>query len=223
MRIALYSAIYGGYDLPKVIPASLGVPAYMFTNNSDTANLAKERGWRVKFVDLDTSWSPMMKHKWWKIHPEKALPDYDVSMWIDGSMTVIVDDYVDRCVNALDNDDMVMVPHPSRNCIYDEAAYSATLTWRYDAQAITAQAAYYRTIGHPTQWGLFATGANVRRHNDAIRDLGRHWWWENTQRSHQDQISLPVLVKLAGNNLKWNTNMPWFQWWHLSEHDNPKW
>lgn len=222
MRVALYSAIYGGYDFPKVVPVSLGVPALMYTDNRETALLAEKHGWEVKFMVMNALWSSMMAHKWWKLHPELATPDADVSLWVDGSMTV-VDDYVDKCVTALGDDDWVMVPHPSRNCIYDEAAYSATLTWRYDAKAITTQAAYYESIGHPKWWGLFATGANVRRNTDTVRELGRHWWWENVERSHQDQISLPVLMRLMQDRLKWNANMPWHEWWHLAEHDNPRW
>jgi hypothetical protein len=138
-------------------------------------------------------------------------------MWIDGSMTILVNDYVQRCLASLGDDDWVMVRHPARNCVYDEAVFSASLA-RYDGPALLRQMEYYRSIGFPTQWGLMATGANVRRHTKTVIETCEHWWYENITRSHQDQLSLPVLMWLTPQ-LKYNWNMPWFIWWHLSEHD----
>jgi len=223
----LYSAIFGRYDCPKPLPPDLDVPAIMFTEDSETAKIAAKGGWEVIIVEPKTHLSTMMNHKWYKLHPHEALPSADITMWIDGSMTLLYSDYGQRCLDALGNDHWAMTPHPSRRCIYDEAAYSATLTWRYDADAIRAQAEYYRSvIGHPTQAGLIATGANVRRNVSQVNALCEHWWYENVHRSHQDQLSLPVLLLLTeteaaqwGHGLRWNTNLPWHQWWHLAEHE----
>jgi hypothetical protein len=217
VKIALYSALFGRYDRPKVIPPDLGVPAIMITDSEETALLARECGWRTVISVARSELSPMMRHKWFKLHPHLVIPNAEMTLWMDASMTIAVSDYVDRCLTALGDDDWTMVPHPSRNCIYDEAVVSASYTWKYDPSLIMPQADYYRSIGHPAQWGLFATGANVRRNTEVVRRVCEQWWWENTTRSHQDQISLPVLMRL-NPDLKWNANMPWFQWWHLAEH-----
>jgi alkaline ceramidase TOD1/glycosyltransferase MUCI70-like protein len=217
VKVAAYSAIFGEYDQPKVIPADFGAPAIMFTESDKTARLAVEAGWRVVRSTANSDLSPMMRHKWFKLHPHLAFKNADVTLWLDGSMTPY-ECYVEKCLTALGDDDWVMVQHPSRNCIYDEASYSATLHWRYDGPAILAQAEFYRGLGHPAGWGLFATGANVRRHTHDVARVCENWWWENTERSHQDQVSLPVLVRLEGSALRWNLNMPWHEWWHLAEH-----
>ena len=160
--------------------------------------------------------APMLAHKWWKTHPELACPGADVSLWIDGSMEVQVDDYVLRCLDALGQDDWACVPHPSRGCIFDEGRYSATLTWRYDAEAILAQIHFYSAF-HPPNWGLIATGANVRRHTPKVIETCHQWWDECLSWSHQDQLSLPVLLRV-NEDVKFNYNLPWFEWWHLHEH-----
>ena len=216
-EVAIYTAIYGGYDRPKPVPIGIDAPTIMYTDDPDI----DAPGWEVIVADppKSTLWSTMMKHKYWKLHPHRAVPGVDVSLWVDGSMTILHTDYAQRCLDALGNDDWSMITHPSRNCIYTEAEYSATLTWRYDASSLLHQAGFYRAIGHPTQWGLFATGANARRHNSVVQALNEHWWYENMTRTHQDQVSLPVLVRIMGDMLKWNTNMPWHQWWHLGEHE----
>lgn len=215
-EVALYTAIYGGYDWVKPLPLNLGVPAYLFTDDEETARAAKDQGWLPEVVPMPQPTS-MLQHKWWKCHPHLAVPKADITLWIDGSMLLTVDDYVAHCLRALGDDDWCMVRHPARDCIYDEAYFSALLP-RYDGPAVIKQAEYYRSIGHPTHWGLFATGANVRRHTDGVRQLNEWWWYENETRTHQDQVSLPVVTRIAGDSVKWNVNMPWGGWWGIYPH-----
>lgn len=223
-RVGLYTAIFGESDWPKPIP-DLGIPNIMYTDSEKTAEQAQAVGWRTSIIKhyiatvkgSPAITAPMLAHKFFKCHPEKALPGCEISLWIDGSMEITVEDYVERCLLALGSDDWATVRHPARHCIYPEAAFSATLTWRYDKPSILAQAEFYRTF-HPPNWGLIATGANVRRHTSEVIELSHQWWTENLNWSHQDQLSLPVLLRLAEDKVKWNYNLPWFQWWHLHEH-----
>jgi hypothetical protein len=224
MRVALYTAIYGQYDSVKPVPLDLGAPAFLFTDSPETAERATDLGWFARVVphyiatlngDPNIT-GPMLAHKYWKTHPDKACPDVDASIWIDGSMTITNPDFIQLNIDALGDDDWACVRHPARSCIYTEADYSATLTWRYDATAIKAQAEHYRQF-HPPNWGLVATGHNIRRHTPDVLDLSQEWWQENLAWSHQDQLSLPVLLRIF-DMVKHNYNLPWFQWWHLGEH-----
>lgn len=227
MNVVLYTAQYGDYDTVKPLPDDLGVQALFYTDSEDTAKRAQEVGWEPRIVPHNVVTlhgdpkitNPMLNHKWWKCHPLEACPPgTDISLWIDGSMTITVDRYVERCLEALGSDDWSCVPHPVRDCVYDEAAFSATLTWRYDSTAMMDQAAYYHSIGFPAHAGLVATGANVRRHTQLVELIGKEWWYEAITRSHQDQLSLPVLFWIHLGDIKWNVNLPWMQWWHLAEH-----
>jgi len=159
----------------------------------------------------------MLNHKYWKTHPEHALPEHDISIWVDGSMEIVVDRFVDKCLAALGDDDWACMRHPARNCIYPEAEYSATLTWRYDAPSILAQAEFYKAF-HPRDWGLIATGFCVRRHNRYVTALCRDWWHEIVHRNHQDQISLPVLMRIHQDHVRMNYNLPWHEWLYHYEH-----
>jgi hypothetical protein len=202
----------------------------MYTDLESTATLARELGWEPRQVRHGIATlkgspavtGPMLAHKWWKLHPHLALPDVDVSIWLDGSMETAVPDLADRCLAALGGDDWVMVRHPWRDCAIEEGYYSSTLTWRYDRDALVAQTDHYATW-HPRHWGLFASGANVRRHTPEVARFGQIWWDECIRWSHQDQVSLPVLLRLSGLGdvvppVRWNTNMPWNEWWKLHEH-----
>lgn len=213
MKVGIYTAIYGGYETPKKLPD--GVEANLYTDNPD---IVVPPGWVVHYRDMEhiAPGNPMMQHKWWKTHPLEAMPDYDVSLWIDGSMEITHSGYVEKCLAALGDDDWATVRHPHRFCIYPEGEYSATLL-RYAGQPILEQIAFYRSIGHPEHWGLHATGANARRHTYKVAEISDMWWTECVEWSHQDQLSLPVLFRLHPE-LKWNYNLPWHQDWILHPH-----
>jgi alkaline ceramidase TOD1/glycosyltransferase MUCI70-like protein len=223
VKVELYSAIYGAYDSVKAMP-DIGVTCRMFTDSPRVAGDAADKGWHPVIVSHGIATlkgspavtAPMLAHKWWKTHPHLACPEADISLWLDGSMQIVRDDYVDLCLKALGEDDWSCVPHPARNCIFPEAAFSATLA-RYDAAAINAQAQHYFQF-HPPNVGLIATGANVRRHTAEVIKVGEQWWDECVNWSHQDQLSLPVLLRLAQGKVRWNMNLPWFTWWYLHEH-----
>jgi hypothetical protein len=168
---------------------------------------------------------PMLAHKWWKCHPDQAVGDLgvDASIWLDGSMEIATSgaQFVALNLAALGEDDWAGVRHPWRDCVYSEAEYSATLIYRYCGPALLEQAEHYRQAwAHPYAWGLFATGHITRRHSPAALTLGRAWWWHNVHWSHQDQVSLPVLMRYvsAVEGLRFNYNLPWAQWWHLHQH-----
>lgn len=243
MKIAAYSAIYGPYDWVK--PAPAGIRSIMYTDSHVTAEKANAAGWETRVVPHGIATlngdpavtAPMLAHKWWKTHPLLALPDMDVSVWLDGSMEVTVPDLAQRALDALGSDDWAMMRHPWRDCALAEGWYSATLEWRYDRAAIERQTAHYAQW-HPSHWGLVATGMNVRRHTPAVAALSDMWWTECITWSHQDQISLPVLLRLMEMQrplpgpgetwdgpqglpippVDWNMNIPWWEWWTLHEH-----
>lgn len=222
MRVQLYSALYGAYDTVKPLPSNLN--GVMFTDNPDLV----AEGWRVEFRPHNVITrhgdarlvAPMLAHKFWKTHPAEACPEADVSIWIDASITPDPpEDFIDYAMRTLRWDDWAMVRHPWRDCIYDEAAYSAGLP-RYSSLAadLHHQAGWYRQIGHPAHWGLPATGINVRRHTPAVLEMSHHWWMECLSFTHQDQVSLPVLMRLYEDRIKFNWNLGWLGGWQLWPH-----
>lgn len=236
MKLALYSAIFGKYEATaKLLPADIGIPAIMYTDNPTIADQAPAAGWRVVFDESvyerfqanpangDPAITvPMLAHKYWKTHPLEAMKaaglDVDASIWIDGNMQITSMpgvEWVARNVAALGDDDWSLMAHPWRDCVYTEQAYTAAVCWgRYSVEAMARQIAAIEASGHPRGWGLFATGHMIRRHVDAVVATCNVWWDHNVEYSHQDQLSLPPLVRIATEmrELRWNTNLPWGLW-----------
>jgi hypothetical protein len=236
-RLIIYSALYGGYDTIKPLPGEW--TGLMFTDMKDRE---PEGGWTFIYAPHQIVSghgdprlvAPMLAHKYWKTHPGKAMErvgenfhtvcdepgDLDLSIWVDASIT-LHEGFVEHAVYALGQDDWSMVRHPWRDCVFEEATYSATLG-RYASLAddIRRQAAWYRELGHPAHWGLQATGLCIRRHTPAVLNLSHHWWMECLNWSHQDQVSLSVLMRLTGTitNVKWNWDLGWERLWSLAPH-----
>lgn len=236
----VYSAIYGDYEsTAKMVPPDLRGRAVMFTDNGNIAEQAPEAGWQVVFEDavyntFDADPAngdpavvrPMLAHKWWKTHPNYAVSvaadrqllaeKPDVSIWVDGNMRITMSgfDFVDRCLTALGDDDWSLMKHPWRSCIYEEHVYTSAVCYgRYSVEAMARQARHYGDLMHPRDWGLFATGHMVRRVGvEAVWQVCDEWWEHNVRYSHQDQLSLPVLIRAAGDALKWNADLPWGMW-----------
>lgn len=244
MNVAVYSAIYGGYErVAQPLPADLPCPAFMFTDSFEIAEQAETVGWYASVgppaeeFDVDPAngdpaiTRPMLEHKYWKTHPIEAMrrpwrtggdDDVDVSIWLDGNMRINVsgEEFVKRCLAALGDDDWSVMRHPWRDCIFDEAVYSSTLIYRYDGAAMLRQHDHYLAVGHPRHGGLLASGHMVRRHTPLVEQAGNRWWVENLTWSHQDQISLPFILRQAEifEGLRWNAGLPWGGMWDLLPH-----
>ena len=225
MTVAIVTASYGGYDKPKSLPLQSvirdGVPCYFWTDDDATARRAADLGWHAvldEYPNGDKELSSMLRAKYIKTHMHLAARNAEILIWLDGSMTITVPDFVDRVIGALGNDDVALTPHPLRRCIRPEALVTAALSRYSDCDPIK-QVNYYDNIGHPRDWGLFASGAFAIYNNALTREWGEHWWHECVTRTYQDQLSLPVITRIMEQRgMRWNQNLPWSQWWGITNH-----
>lgn len=202
MTTVIYSAVYGGFDTIRPQP----VPVRLFTDATHP----------LPYAD------PRLAAKWWKVRPDLACPDADITVWIDGSFDVLVPDLAERCEQALGDADAIFIRHPNRDDIYEEAAVSIHLA-KYDGQPILDQACAYKRAGHPEHWGLMHAGMLVRRNTPAVRALMDAWWGEITRWTLQDQLSLPVLLRRSDVRYRWFDTSPmdagWVRWGRHIEPD----
>lgn len=216
--IQVYTAIYGGYEEPKPLPE--GVTGLLFSDVSygdggGWTNIVVDHHIVTRKGDPELT-APMLAHKYWKCHPGKALPGADISVWVDSSI-LLDPGFVDRAVQALREDDWLLVRHPWRTCIYEEASYSAALSrYRTLSTDLANQAAWYRSLGHPATDGLPATGITIRRHTPEVLEASTHWWMECLNWTHQDQVSLPVLLRML--NIKHRYGLEWMDGWTSYPH-----
>ena len=138
----------------------------------------------------------------WGFHPHLVSED-EVTIAIGGNFITKVPDFEQRCLDELGSDDLLLMRHPWRDDILDEA-YSSLDSWRWNdgRQDVLGQAQSYIDAGHPRHWGLFHGGLLIRRDTPAMRAFNEAGWVEYQRWSSQNQISLPHLIRTSG--IKWH-------------------
>jgi hypothetical protein len=212
---ALVTAVYGGYDTPKPLPADHGFDDAVFV----TDRPVEVEGWRV-VVDPRPDAHPRLAAK-----RPKCLPwEYviaDRSVWIDGAYAVVSNDFRRAVDSHLDRHPLVVWTHPEqREGPWAEANFCCS--WdKYRDWPVLEQATHYREQGLPDDYGLWACGTVARRHDAAERELGAAWMAEMDRWGIQDQVSLPFLLWQRDRKPgTWDVpqwSNPWLQW--FAHHD----
>jgi hypothetical protein len=187
-QVAVYTAVFGGYDRLIEQPDMPGVDLVCFT---DDPGLRSDQ-WRVVRARARAR-HPRMAAKWFKTHPHRVLRRYRRTIWIDGGVKIEKKDFADIVLGAASSDGLSLFRHPVRNDIAAEAEFCVPIE-KYAGLPMLEQVAHYRRRGFPDRSGLWAGGVIGREDNREIRRLGRAWWRENKRWTYQDQLSMPYLL-----------------------------
>lgn len=212
----IYTCITGGYDI-------LEDPSYVqddFDYVCFTDNTNRNGGvWQIRPIPEDLlSLSKVKQQRCIKARPHAYFGEYNLSVWIDGSVDIKKDINQYIQANCSDTDKSIFVgKHPQRNCTYAECR--ACVLFKKESQAnVDKLTARYRSEGLPENNGMVQTCIMIRKHNDPeckrIMDM---WAEEIKANSHRDQLSFNyVLWKLGDKPFKYlNSNLyhsEWFDW-----------
>ena len=211
----VYTCITGGYDNlidPKFI--SDGFDYICFTDNLEMESDV----WKIKPLPEECEGlSQVKKQRYVKINAHKVLKDYDLSIWIDGCIT-LNDDLNEFLPTILSDDISIYVPkHPIRDCIYKEA--KAVISMGKDKKEnVNPQIEKYKKEKFPSEYGLLQSNILVRKHNeeDCIK-LMEAWFDELKDNSHRDQLSFNYVL-WKNNDIKikyldkYIYKSKWFHW-----------
>jgi hypothetical protein len=181
--------VYGNYTaLP---PAPTSVPAFAFTDNPDQDS----NGWLL--IEVETEGHPRLKARRPKVLPFNYLPQYERVVWTDASITITDQSFPQLFASSLDNTESVLaaLPHPDRDCVYDEIAACMSLEkYRSQYAALKHQDAEYHNMNYPAHNGLWATTVIAWKNEQGAEWIGRNWWASLNAYTDADQVSLPFLL-----------------------------
>lgn len=186
MKKVCYTAVTGCYDkVADPIVVTPGFDYICFTDHPFSSNI-----WKCLPIPSELQWlSNVKKQRVLKICPHRFLKEYDLSVWIDGNISVV--GRLDEFVQQYDFKDGTFFSrvHPSRNCIYDEA--EACMRYKKDsASIIEKQIKRYREEGYPAKAGMVETCILLRLHNESeCKMIDDAWAVELLNESHRDQLS----------------------------------
>lgn len=212
----IYTVITGSYDTlrqPKVI--SPNTDYVLFTDNVDIDGGV----WEVrKLPDEVDGLSNVKKQRYIKINAHKVLGEYDESVYVDGSVELLLD--ITQWIKQISTDGKsVYIPtHPQRNCIYKETKACVMLK-KDSKENIDKIVDFLKKQHFPQNQGLVQSNIIYRKHNDeyCIR-LMNEWWDVLSKYSHRDQLSFNyVLWKCGEDGFKYidksTCNSKYFKWW----------
>lgn len=184
MRVALITAIFGGYDTLKPLPASHGFDVAVCLRDDESV---RAEGW--DYLGTPKSDNPRLAAKHPKMQPHKWV-DADVWVWVDGQIQV-KDGLRDFAVESLGDGYLAAFEHPERDCLYAEADVCAARGLA-PKKVLDGQTEAYRAQGMPARFGLWECAVLAwSRHG---MQVGSMWWREVTRHSLRDQIALPFLT-----------------------------
>lgn len=188
--VAIVTAIHDAYDTlkPTLTQAGVEVDWVLVTDMVP----ADPMGWRVVHEPRPDV-LPVRAAKAAKFEPWKYT-DAPASIWVDASFRVVSDRFAADLLQHANP--IAQFTHPWRSCLYDEAIEIAALGKDPDGAAAW-QTKRYREAGHPTGWGLWASGVIARRHTAAVRRMGAAWAREVEAGSARDQVSEPFVLRQA--------------------------
>lgn len=194
MKIALITALFGDLDTLKEIPIqSIPIDKFCFTNNHIIENTYD---WKIIYPDYPRhDLCNRMKAKYFRMlsHKVEELQSYTIIIWIDASLQVISNEFINFMIKDIREKDIFFFKHHSRSCIYHEAEFSKT-SKKYNLEPIDNQIQKYKSDSYPQNNGLMETGCFIRIINPETNKIMEDWWHENIKYSYQDQISLPYIL-----------------------------
>lgn len=190
-RRAVYTAIFGGYDGLNDVPVGADQGGIAFVCFTDDEQLIHPQ-WQVRVVEPRYE-HPRLAAKHFKALSHAVLPEYDQTLWVDGSFRIDDANFPHEAFEYLEQADMALFLHPDRGCVYDEAEVCQDMP-KYADHDVLGQVAHYRRQGYPAKAGLFAGGVIARTKDPEVAGLNELWMQENIARTYQDQLSLPYLM-----------------------------
>lgn len=199
MRVAIITAIIGGIDEPKDVPAQprpdpLGPPLDItrhFFSDKDVPEHLRH-------------FSPRVQALYFKTQMHEYLPDYDLYIWVDGKIQITTPDFVQQCITQVGSNDFAILKHHERTCVYQEINHilhcmskgNEYLLARYKDRPLLEEAAEWKSMGYPKGNGLGDCKIFIVRNTEKMNEIFNKWWKLVSDVNYFDQTAIQVVCWL---------------------------
>lgn len=188
----VYTVLTGRYEQLKELPTRDPRARYLaFTDDPDL----RSETWEI--VHLDTlGLSPRRASRLPKLTPHRYLPEHDVSIYLDASLSLAEPDICGMAEEALRDADLCAYAHYERNCVYEEI--EACLRLGKSDRAVSHELARrLRKEKFPEKWGLLENAFLIRRNTESMRRVNEIWAQDYFNGADRDQFYLMRALWLA--------------------------
>ena len=183
-KIVVYTCISGNYDLLKdIVKKEPDIDYICFTNQDIISET-----WEIrKIPEYLESLEQTKIARCIKILPHLFLPEYEISVWVDGNIQVLGN--TNKFINENLTGYFCISKHPDRICTYKEAEAVISLN-KDNKDIVNKQIEEYRNNGFPENNGMVQSGIMIRKHNNnECIVISKKWWSEVKKWSKRDQLS----------------------------------
>lgn len=187
-KYVIYTVITGGFDgvkQPCVIDERFDY--VLFTNDVSENHIGV---WQVRPI-IYAADSLRLASRYPKAHPEICLPEYQASLYIDGTIQITSKWVYENCVELYQKGiEWVGIRHQWRSTIYDEMVSIIGERWVHDYDVLNWYK-YLMQEGYIAQDFLFENNIIFRRHTENVKKVNDIWWW-SIEKGYvkRDQFSL---------------------------------
>jgi hypothetical protein len=215
----VYTALTGRYEklVEQEMARQSSIPFICFTDDPDLTSATWDLRPLIPLLGND----PVRSQRDYKLRPHRFLPDYDISLYIDNSVTLTAPP--ETIFDAVDlSSGLSMLAHSYRRSVLDEFA-RVTAACLDDPARVAEQLEYYRSenpdvLKQRPFWG----GIMLRDHRHERMIATMELWFAHILRfSRRDQLSNQFVFHKAGlipQTLHLNNFKSWFHTWpHVLE------
>lgn len=197
MKVAVYTCTVGHYDTVQSPLAR--TPGCDFIHFSDQPRSA--RGWQHRDIPAAARQGDGSRtNRYLKLHHDFALPDVDLSIYVDGNVLILSD--LTPLIEAFvaSDADIALFPHSCRSTVREEIPFAIGHGKVKGADIAVAQRqlADYEATG-VADLPLTQNTILFRRHGRPALDQAMKDWWQEMQRYvMRDQFSAPSVLDRSG-------------------------
>ena len=214
-RKVIYTCLTGGYDRLEQPVAVAPDWDYVCFTDCD----GQDGVWQLRKIPFDSP-DPVVRSRYPKILPDRVLPEYDYSLYMDANLCITGEElygFADKCIAT--GVSFAQVQHPERDCVYEELRY-CYLKDKIDTRTAFLLHRKWKAEGLPRHAGLYENNLIFRRHKiTEARALDEAWWHAFSAGVPRDQLCLqPIFLRhgiqptlLLGEGLN-ARNVPFLQY-----------
>lgn len=192
MKIAIISANLGNFDnVQEHAPQTIPYDYFLFT----------EKNFPSRFKAM----TPRLQSKIPKCFAWQMVPGYDYYLWADADLVLKSPDSLKYFYENCKDFDIVVLKHPRRAKIKEEAEYlrinlgrSKYITGRYENELLTEQMAEIRGDKNFRDDSLFISTVFMYRNTPEVHKMLKEWWYHISRYHIIDQLAFPYVLKKSG-------------------------
>lgn len=194
-KIVVYTCITGSYDDLKEPFFTNDFLDFIVITDQEVSHTSKWKKLDISKVHCPNGLNNAQINRWVKMNPHKIFPEYDYSVYIDGSVNVVTD-LVPLVLNLINSKKWFGIHlHSCRKKIKTEAKVLLSCKKVTDKTLMNKQIDKYYKDGFDDSIKLLEATILIREHNNTIcKKIMEDWWQEFMDGVPRDQLSLPYIL-----------------------------